>query len=169
MMLRNGWYTENDAGSIFGALAGGAFIGSSGEGKISSATRADDTEAVVGVLSGTGHDGKIYGMTGDEAWTLRELAAEISRETGKAIPYKNLLEAGFAAALKLKSCGLPDGSGQQAIAGRDMDTSTGALFDDSREHSKLINQPTTCLSFGMAEALRAAKWTRRGEGVNDVR
>jgi NAD(P)H dehydrogenase (quinone) len=141
MMLRNGWYTENDAGSIFGALAGGAFIGSSGQGKISSATRADDTEAVVGVLSGTGHDGKIYGMTGDEAWTLRELAAEISRETGKAIP----------------------------IAGRDMGTSTGALFDDSREHSKLINQPTTRLSFGMADALKAAKCTRGGEGVNDVR
>jgi NAD(P)H dehydrogenase (quinone) len=56
MMLRNGWYTENEAGSIFSALAGGAFIGSSGQGEISSssATRADDAEAVVAVLSGSG-------------------------------------------------------------------------------------------------------------------
>jgi NAD(P)H dehydrogenase (quinone) len=55
MMLRNGWYTENEAGSIFSALAGGAFIGSSGQGEISSsATRADDAEAVVAALSGSG-------------------------------------------------------------------------------------------------------------------
>ena len=40
-ILRNGWYTENYASSIPGALAGGAFIGSAGEGKISSATRED--------------------------------------------------------------------------------------------------------------------------------
>ena len=53
-MLRNGWYTENEAGSIFSALAGGAFIGSSGQGEISSATRADDAEAVVAALSGSG-------------------------------------------------------------------------------------------------------------------
>lgn len=38
-ILRNGWYTENHTGSIPGALAGGAFIGSAGEGRISSAAR----------------------------------------------------------------------------------------------------------------------------------
>ena len=32
-ILRNGWYTENYTGSIGGAVAGGAFIGSTGEGK----------------------------------------------------------------------------------------------------------------------------------------
>ena len=44
-ILRNGWYTENYTGSIRGALAGGAFIGSAGNGKISSAARADYAEA----------------------------------------------------------------------------------------------------------------------------
>ena len=33
-ILRNGWYTENYTGSIGGAVAGGAFIGSTGEGEI---------------------------------------------------------------------------------------------------------------------------------------
>jgi len=40
-ILRNGWYTENYTGSIGGAMAGGAFIASAGDGKISSASRAD--------------------------------------------------------------------------------------------------------------------------------
>ena len=33
-ILRNGWYTENYTGAIGGALAGGAYVGTSGEGKI---------------------------------------------------------------------------------------------------------------------------------------
>jgi NAD(P)H dehydrogenase (quinone) len=40
-ILRNGWYTENYTGTIAGALAGDAFIGSAGEGEISSAPGAD--------------------------------------------------------------------------------------------------------------------------------
>ena len=44
-LLRNGWYTENYTGSIQAALGAGAFVGSAGEGKISSATRADFAEA----------------------------------------------------------------------------------------------------------------------------
>ena len=36
-ILRNGWYTENYTASVPGAVAGGAFIGSAGNGRISSA------------------------------------------------------------------------------------------------------------------------------------
>ncbi|MFY9510226.1 MAG: NAD(P)H-binding protein, partial [Rubrivivax sp.] len=50
-VLRNGWYTENYSGSIPGALAGGAFIGSAGEGRIASAARADYAEAAAVVLT----------------------------------------------------------------------------------------------------------------------
>jgi NAD(P)H dehydrogenase (quinone) len=49
-ILRNGWYTENYTASIPGALAGGAFLGSAIEAKISSAARADYAEAAVAVL-----------------------------------------------------------------------------------------------------------------------
>src|SRR6185503_9812564 len=44
-VLRNGWYTENYTGSVRGALAGGAFLGSAGDGRISSAPRSDYAEA----------------------------------------------------------------------------------------------------------------------------
>lgn len=149
-ILRNGWYTENYTGSVAGAVAGGAFIGSAGEGRISSATRADYAEAAAVVLTSAGHDGKTYELAGDEAYTLTDLAAEISRQSGKSIPYKNLPEADYAAALA--GFGLPAGLAQ-AIAGWDVSASKGALFDDSRQLSKLIGRPTTKLATTVAAAL----------------
>ena len=152
-ILRNGWYSENYTGSIPGALAGGALIGSAGEGKISSATRADYAEAAVAVLSAEGHEGKTYELAGDESYTLSDLAAEISRQADKAIPYKNLPEAEYATALT--SFGLPEGLAQ-AIAGWDVGASQGALFEDGRQLSALIARATTPLSVTVAEALAAS-------------
>ena len=50
-ILRNGWYTENYTASVPAALAGGAFLGSAGDGRISSAIRVDYAEAAVAVLT----------------------------------------------------------------------------------------------------------------------
>jgi NAD(P)H dehydrogenase (quinone) len=156
-ILRNSWYTENYTGSIPGALAGGAFIGSAGSGKISSATRADFAEAAVAVLTGTGQQGKTYELAGDQAYTLSDLAAEISRQTGKTIPYRNLSEAEYAAALI--GFGLPEAVAR-AIAGWDIGASNGALFDDSRQLSALIGRPTTPLADAVAESLKKAAKAR---------
>ncbi|MFC7000008.1 SDR family oxidoreductase [Rufibacter roseus] len=153
-LLRNGWYTENYTGSIGGALAGGAVIGSAGEGKISAATREDFADAAVAVLTGEGHQGKTYELAGDEAFTLAEYAAEISRQTGKDIPYKNLPPADYAAALA--SFGVPEGFAH-GIASWDVSASNGALYDDSRQLSKLIGRPTTPLSEAVAQALKGAQ------------
>jgi NAD(P)H dehydrogenase (quinone) len=150
-ILRNGWYTENYAGSIGGALAGGAFIGSAGDGKISGAARADYADAAVAVLVGTGHDGKTYELAGDAPFTLTELAAEISRQTGKDIPYRNLPPADYAKALL--GFGLPDVYAN-GIAGWDVDASNGAMFDDGRQLSGLIGHATTLLSASVAQALK---------------
>lgn len=153
-ILRNGWYTENYTGSIPGAIGGGAFIGSAGEGKISSAAREDFADAAVAVLTGEGHAGKTYELAGDEHYKLSDLADEVSRQTGKSIPYKNLSEADYAAALT--SFGLPDSLGK-AIASWDAAASQGALFDDGRQLSKLIGRATTPLSKVVAETLKEKK------------
>jgi NAD(P)H dehydrogenase (quinone) len=151
-ILRNGWYTENHAASIGGALAGGAVIGSAGNGKFSSATRADYAEAAVAALAGKGHDGKTYELAGDDAYTLSDFAAEISRQTGRTIPYKNMPVAEYAAALA--GFGLPQAIAK-AVASWDVDASNGALFDGDRQLSALIGRPTTPLSTAVADALAA--------------
>lgn len=148
-ILRNGWYTENYTGSIPGALAAGAVVGSAGTGRIASAARADYANAAVAVLTSDGHDGKTYELAGDQAWTLSDLAAEVSRQTGRTIPYTNLPEAEYAAVLT--KVGLPDVLAQ-AIAGFDVAASQDALFDDSHQLSALIGQ-TTPLSDAVGTAL----------------
>ena len=150
-ILRNGWYTENYTGSIGGALAGGAFIGSAGSGKISSAPRADFADAAVVALTSEDHAGKVYELAGDTAYTLTELAAEISRQSGKTIPYKDLPEADYAAALA--GFGLTPAVAQ-AVAGWDTAAANGALFDDGHQLSQLIGHPTTPLSTVVADALK---------------
>jgi len=150
-LLRNGWYTENYTGGVPGAVSAGALIGSARDGKISSAARADYAEAAAVVVSSEGHVGKTYELAGDQAWTLAELASEVSRQTGRDIPYKDLAEADYAAALM--GVGLPEPLAQ-AIAGFDAAAAGGALFDDSRQLSALIGRPTTPLSNSVAEVIK---------------
>ena len=139
-ILRNGWYTENYTGSLEGAVAAGAVIGSAGKGRISGASRKDYAEAAVAVLTTPGHEGKVYELAGDESFSLEELAAEVSKQTGKAVTYKDLPEADYAKTLE--GFGLPTGLAA-AIAGWDVAAGEGALYDDGRALSKLIGRPTT--------------------------
>lgn len=148
-ILRNGWYTENYTGSLGGALAGGAVIGAAGEGRINSAARADYAAAAVAVLLAGDHAGKVYELAGDEGWTMADLAAELSRQAGRDIPYRDLGEAGYAAALA--EFGL-DSWLAAAIASWSARAADGALASDDRSLSRLIGRPTT----PMAETVRAA-------------
>lgn len=147
-LLRNGWYTENYLASAPPALEHGVFIGSAGDGKIASATRADYAAAAAKVIAEEGYTGKVYELAGDNAWTLSELAAELSKQSGKSVKYQNLSEADFSAALK--SVGLPAGLAEM-LADSDTGASKGGLFDDSHTLSALIGRPTTPL----AESVKA--------------
>lgn len=142
-LLRNGWYTENYLASAPPALEHGVFIGAAGDGKIAAATREDYAAAAAKVIAEEGHAGNVYELAGDTAWTLSELAAELSKQSGKPVTYQNLSQADFAAALK--SVGLPAGLADM-LADSDVGASKGGLFDDSRTLSKLIGRPTTPLS-----------------------
>ena len=139
VFLRNGWYTENYSAGIAGAVAGGALYGAAGNGKISAAARADYAAAAVAVLTTPGHDNKTYELAADTPFTLSDLAAEISRQTGKSIPYTNVSVADYAKGLA--SHGVPEGFAKM-IAGWEVPISQGALFDDSKTLSKLTGKPT---------------------------
>lgn len=150
-ILRNGWYSENYTASARAAVKNGAFLGSAGDGKISSATRADYAEAAAAVLTSEGHEGKVYELAGDEAYTLSDLAAEISRQTGKTIPYKDVTEEEYASVLA--GFGLPKPIAL-AFAHFDAGAAKGALFDEGHTLSQLIGRATTPLSSAVASALK---------------
>lgn len=140
VILRNGWYTENYAASIPVALEHGALFGCAGDGKISSAARADYAVAAAKVLLEDNQAGKIYELAGDESYTLAEFAEELAQQSGKTVGYKNLTQNEYADLLK--NAGLPEPVAQ-LLAESDTGASQGGLFDDNKQLSKLIGRPTT--------------------------
>lgn len=151
-LLRNGWYTENYTASISTVLAHGVLAGSAGEGRISSAARRDYAEAAAVVLSGPIEAGKIHELAGDESYTLADLAAEISRQSGKSVSYQDLPEADYAALLL--QAGLP-ALYAELIADSSRGAGVGDLFDSSHELSRLIGRPTRPLAESVKESLVA--------------
>ncbi len=154
VLLRNGWYTENYMASLPAALAHGALLGAAGEGRIASAARADYAAAAAAVLvSDEDQAGRTYELAGDHAYTLAELAAEVSRQTGREIAYLDLPEAEYKAALL--GAGLPPGLAA-LLADSDAAAAKGALFDDGGDLSCLIGRSTTSWTESVRQALQAA-------------
>lgn len=150
VLLRHGWYTENYTAGIPGALAHGAVYGCAGNGRIASATRADYAEADAAVLTADNQAGKVYELAGDTAYTLAELAAEISRQSGKNIGYVNLPETEYKNVLV--KVGLPEAVAD-LLSDSDTGASKGGLFDDGHQLSKLIGRPTTPLATAVKAAI----------------
>lgn len=148
-LLRNGWYMENHTAGLGAALAHGVLAGGAGEGRIAAAARADYAAAAVAVLTSATAPEAVYELAGDAPFTLAELAAELSRQSGKAIAYQNMSQAEYRA--MLVNVGLPPPLAD-LIADSDACAAQGALDDDSHVLSKLIGRPTQTL----AEAVKAA-------------
>ena len=152
VLLRNGWYTENYAAGIPPALQHGVLIGCAGEGRIASAARADYAAAAAAVLTAREDQaGRVYELAGDEAYTLSQFAAELSRQAGKAVTFQNLPEADYKAALE--GAGLP-GPIAGLVAQSDAAAEKGALFDHGHQLSALIGRPTSSVKEVIADALK---------------
>ena len=148
-LLRNSWYLENYTGQLPTVLEHGAVLGAAGEGRVSAATRADYAAAAAVVLAGGDHDGAVYELGGDHAFTLADFAAAVARVSGREVVYRDLSVEDYTAALVV--AGVPEGYAA-VLADGDRGIADGALFTDSGDLSRLIGAPTTDLE----DALRAA-------------
>ena len=149
-LLRNGWYVENYTGTLGGAVAHGALAGGAGEGRIAAAARADYADAAAAVLASTKPVEQVYELAGDTAFTLAELAAEVSRQSGKNIPFHNLAQAEYVD--MLLGLGLPAPLAE-LIADSDACAARGALDDSSGTLGRLIGRPTISLAAAVKAAL----------------
>jgi len=147
MVLRNGWYLENYLGQLPTYLEHG-IVGAAGEGRIAAATRADLAEAAAVVLTTDGHAGQVIDL-GGPAFTMAELAAEVSAASGREVTYTDLPEAQLVEVLV--GAGLP-GPYAAVLADADADAARGALDLDPSWLEKLLGRPATT----MREAVRAA-------------
>lgn len=152
VLLRNGWYTENYTHSLASALEHGAILGCAGNGRIASAARADYAQAAAIVMTRDAQAGRVYELAGDTAYTLADLAAEVTRQSGKKVEYRNLSEPEYEEALI--EVGLPEAVAD-LLSDSDTAASNGALFDDGHQLSALLGRPTTPLAAVVAAALAA--------------
>lgn len=150
-ILRNGWYWENHTSGLPGALAQGELVGSAGTALTSWAARQDYAEAAVAVLTGNGHDGRIYELAGDNGHSLAELAAEAARQSGRALVYRNLSQAEHSQ--WFEAIGLPPVVAATLTEMEAVGAAGHLLAEGSRTLSQLIGRPTASLQQAVAEAL----------------
>ncbi|MEU9666768.1 SDR family oxidoreductase [Streptomyces bobili] len=150
-LLRNGWYHENYTENLAPVLEHNAVVAAAGEGRVSSAARADYAAAAVAVLTGEGHENTTYELGGDEAWSFAEYAAELSRQTGKEIGYSPVPAETLIGILT--GAGLPEPFAA-ILAGVDTSISKGELVISTGDLSRLAGRPTTPLSEAIAAALK---------------
>ena len=148
-LLRNGWYLENYTERLAGALQPG-FAGSAGSGRIAAAARADYAAAAVAVLTRPEQGGKVYELGGDAPFTMAELAAEVARQSGKAVAYADLPAAAYRGVLL--GAGLPTAAADIYVDA-DVNIALGELDDHSGDLARLIGRPTTTLAAAVAAGL----------------
>jgi NAD(P)H dehydrogenase (quinone) len=141
--LRNGWYLENY--DLAGAIEHGLF-GAAGNGRISAAPRADYAEAAAEAIV-RGEPNRVYEL-GGEPFTLAELAATISRESGRPVTYTDLTQEKYAEFLI--GVGLPE-QAAAILADADRGAAQGELDVPGDDLATLLGRPVTAL----ASAVRA--------------
>jgi NAD(P)H dehydrogenase (quinone) len=103
--LRNSIYTEMLLTAVPQAVAGGVYAANSGAGGTSYVTRDDLAAATAAILTDPADPGRILELTGPAAITGADLAAILSRLTGKEIRFQPLTDDQLSASLA--AAGLP--------------------------------------------------------------
>lgn len=103
--LRNNVYADFLVDDLRRAGETGQWFTNTGAGATAYVTREDCAAAAIGVLTGNGHEGQAYDVTGPETWSATDLAALAEARFGRPVEVVNVDDAAFATALQ--NAGLP--------------------------------------------------------------
>jgi NAD(P)H dehydrogenase (quinone) len=145
-ILRNGWYTENYARDLPAVRTSGVLLASVGEGRVASAARRDFAQAVGAVVTGDGHLGATYELSGDLAWNYSDLAAAFSEVLGREVTYLPVTPEEHRQVLA--DAGVPEQFAGMAVA-VDAGIRDGAFAFTNGDLARLIGRPTTPLVDGL--------------------
>jgi NAD(P)H dehydrogenase (quinone) len=142
-ILRNNWYSENYGQTVAQAAQTGTVVGSAGDGRVASASRADYAEGAAVVLATAGHDNSVYELSGDTAWSFPEFAATLAAVLGRDVEYRSVTPEEHLAILVSAGLDEPTASFVVALDGNIRD---GALADATPTLARLTGHPTTPLA-----------------------
>ncbi|RCX23797.1 NAD(P)H dehydrogenase (quinone) [Fontibacillus phaseoli] len=144
--LRNNWYLENEISSIQGVLAGAPWVTSAGNGKVGWALQQEYAEAAAAVLTGNGHENKIYELSG-KLLSQEEIASALGTVIAKEVPVQQVSDADYAEIMK--NAGVPDFV-IPILVGIQEGIREGTLEVESRDFEQLLGRQLTPIN----EALR---------------
>lgn len=147
-LARDNWYTENYDQTLALAAQTGVVLSSTHGGRVASAPRDDYAAGLAALLTGTGHEGRTYELSGDVAWTFDEFAAAASQVLGREVVHRDVTSEEHLAALT--AAGLDEGTAGFLVA-LDAGIAAGGLADATSDLRDLIGRPTVPL----VDALRA--------------
>ncbi|MBI0294569.1 NmrA family transcriptional regulator [Streptomyces sp. PRKS01-29] len=107
-VLRASWFFQNfDEGILRGGVLDGEIVFPAGDVKEPFVDADDIAEVAVAALTGDGHGGRTYEITGPRPLTFAEAAAEIAGATGRPVRYVPVSAEAYGAAL-VRDHGLSD-------------------------------------------------------------
>ncbi|MBG1231376.1 NmrA family NAD(P)-binding protein [Aestuariivirga litoralis] len=136
-ILRNNWYFENLFMGLPMALKSGTQYTSAGNGKIGQIGRDDLALAAANALVNAKPAKTTYTLSGTKAYTTEEIAALVSKATGKPlavvqVPVEGLIQG-------MTSHGVPEGMAKM-IASFDVNTAQGGLEGDAKDFTALTGK-----------------------------
>ena len=153
--LRNNWYLENEIGSIQGVLAGAPWVTSAGSGKVGWALQQDYAEAAASVLTGNGHENKVYELSGP-LLSQEELVSALGAVLGKEIPVEQVSDETYAEIMK--GLGLPDFV-IPIVVGIQESIRNGSLAVESNDFEKVLGRPITSINEALTQIVNEISQT----------
>ena len=135
-ILRDNSYFSNNDPLFANAKESGVLPFTGIAAKVAYVSHEDVADAIVGAVTGTGHENKVYELSGSEAWSAIDLAAILSEVTGKQISALDVPVSAFED--QFRAMGLPEfvatgvgsfyaalGAGEYAATSHDVETLAG--------------------------------------------
>ena len=141
-VLRNAWYFENLAYSVPGALASGEWASAAGDGRIAYIARDDLARAAAVVLASEDTSNQILTLTGEQAWSARDVAMRVSALTGKPLAVVDITPETLIEGLKAH--GFPPALAE-VFASFDAATAAGDLGEVTDDYRQLTGRSPTAL------------------------
>ena len=99
-IVRASWFAQNFSESfLLDSVLSGEIVLPAGTAAEPFVDADDIAEVAVTALTESGHEGRLYEVTGPRLLTFADAAAEIARATGRDVRYRGITSAQFAAAL----------------------------------------------------------------------
>ena len=147
-ILRNNWYFENVFFALPQALKSGTQYSAAGQGKIAHIARDDLARAAAAALASGKNEKATYELSGGEEYTTEQIAALVSKATGKPLAVVHVPVEGLVQGML--GAGLPEGMAR-TFASFDEAIAKGAMSGTSADFKKMTG----------AEPMKFEDWLKK--------